>query len=100
MKFAVIGGGIIGLATAYKLLIKYSNSKVIVLEKEDIILLHQSSRNSGVLHWGLYYQPGSLKARLAESGIQQMTRFCIENEISHKLCGKIVVVSNENVIKQ
>jgi L-2-hydroxyglutarate oxidase len=50
MKFAVIGGGIIGLATAYKLQIKYSNSKVIVLEKEDIILLHQSSRNSGVLH--------------------------------------------------
>ena len=98
-RFAVIGAGIIGLATAYKLQLKYPNAKVFVFEKEQSIGTHQSGRNSGVLHCGLYYQPGSLKAKLAVSGIQQMTKFCIQNKIPHDICGKIVVASNEREIK-
>lgn len=98
-RIAVIGGGIIGLATAYKLQIKYPQAKIILFEKEISLGLHQSSRNSGVLHCGLYYQPGSLKAKLAVSGIEQMTKFCLENNVSHDICGKIVVASNEKEIK-
>lgn len=98
-RIAVIGGGIIGLATAYKLQIKYPQAKIFLFEKENSLGLHQSSRNSGVLHCGLYYQPGSLKAKLAVSGIEQMTKFCLENNVSHDICGKIVVASNEKEIK-
>jgi L-2-hydroxyglutarate oxidase len=98
-RIAVIGGGIIGLATAYKLQVKYPQSKIILFEKENSLGQHQSSRNSGVLHCGLYYQPGSLKAKLAVSGIEQMTKFCLENNVSHDICGKIVVASNEKEIK-
>jgi L-2-hydroxyglutarate oxidase len=98
-RIAVIGGGIIGLATAYKLQIKYPQAKIILFEKENSLGQHQSSRNSGVLHCGLYYQPGSLKAKLAVSGIQQMTEFCSQNKISHDICGKIVVASNDREIK-
>ena len=98
-RIAVIGGGIIGLATAYKLQIKYPQAKIILFEKENSLGQHQSTRNSGVLHCGLYYQPGSLKAKLAVSGIEQMTKFCLENKVSHDICGKIVVASNDKEIK-
>lgn len=93
-KIAIVGGGIVGLATAYKVQKLLPTSKVILFEKEENLGQHQSGRNSGVLHCGLYYQPGSLKSRLAVSGIRQMTEFCIENQIPHDICGKIVVASN------
>lgn len=98
-RIAVIGGGIIGLATAYKLQIKFPQSKIILFEKENSLGQHQSGRNSGVLHCGLYYQPGSLKAKLAVSGIKQMTDYCIQNNIAHDICGKIVVASDDREIK-
>ena len=94
-KIAVIGGGLIGLATAYKLLMKHPKANVEVFEKEDKPGLHQSGRNSGVLHCGLYYQPGSLKAKLAVEGIREMTAFCREHEIIHEICGKVVLAANE-----
>lgn len=97
-NYAVIGAGIVGLATAYKLQLKYPNAKVTVFEKESSIGIHQSGRNSGVLHCGLYYQPGSLKAKLAVSGIQQMTEFCSQNNIPHDICGKVVVASDDREI--
>ncbi len=93
-KIAIIGGGIIGLATAFKVQKLMPSARITLFEKEDSLGQHQSGRNSGVLHCGLYYEPGSLKSKLAVSGIRQMTDFCIENHIPHDICGKIVVASN------
>lgn len=91
---AIIGGGIVGLATAFKILEKYPETELHLFEKESKVGLHQSGRNSGVLHCGLYYQPGSLKARLAVEGIREMTAFCREYGIDHEICGKVVVATN------
>lgn len=93
-RVAVIGGGIIGLASAYRLLARHPGLDVVLLEKEDAVARHQSSHNSGVLHAGLYYSPGSSKARLAVSGLRQMTRFCREHGIAHETCGKVVVAAD------
>jgi (S)-2-hydroxyglutarate dehydrogenase len=90
----VVGGGIIGLATAYKLLTAEPGRHVVVLEKEASVGQHQSGHNSGVLHAGLYYAPGSLKARLAVEGIRQMKRFCGDYGIAHEVCGKLVVATS------
>lgn len=95
-RIAVVGGGLIGLATAYKLLLKYPNIQLDLFEKEEGPGKHQSGRNSGVLHCGLYYKPGSLKAKLAVEGIQEMTNFCRTHEIDHEICGKVVVASSES----
>jgi L-2-hydroxyglutarate oxidase len=91
----IVGGGIVGLATAYKLSCKYNDIQIIVLEKENEVGLHQTTHNSGVLHCGLYYKPGSLKAKLAVDGIKQMTSFCKQYNIPHEICGKLVVATNE-----
>ena len=90
-SFLIVGGGIIGLATAYRLLERLPGAQVTLLEKEASLGMHQSSRNSGVLHAGLYYQPGSAKAQLAVSGIRQMIAFCRQENIPHDICGKLVV---------
>lgn len=95
-KIAIIGGGIIGLATAYKIQKLMPSVKVVLFEKDASLGTHQSGRNSGVLHCGLYYEPGSLKSMLAVSGIRQMTKFCLENDIPHDICGKIVVATNSS----
>jgi L-2-hydroxyglutarate oxidase len=94
-RIAVIGGGLIGLAVAYKILLKHPGINLDLFEKEGHPGEHQSGRNSGVLHCGLYYQPGTLKAKLAVEGIREMTTFCREHEITHEICGKVVVASNE-----
>jgi (S)-2-hydroxyglutarate dehydrogenase len=91
----IVGGGIIGLATAYKLLKARPGTRVLVLEKETEVARHQSGHNSGVLHAGLYYAPGSLKARLAVDGIRQMKAFCAEHGVAHEVCGKLVVATVE-----
>jgi len=95
VKVLIIGGGIVGLATAYRLGERLPDSTITVLEKEPEVGRHQTGHNSGVLHCGLYYKPGSVKARLAVSGIRQMVAFCQENHVAHEICGKLVVAADE-----
>src|SRR5258705_6311057 len=92
---AVIGGGIVGLATAMALVSDYAAS-VIVLEAEGALASHQTGNNSGVIHSGLYYKPGSLKARLCTEGRKALVRFCDERNIPYELCGKVVVATHES----
>jgi L-2-hydroxyglutarate oxidase len=96
----VVGGGLVGLATAYKLPLRCPSVRVTVLEKEDKVCAHQSGHNSGVLHSGLYYKPGSLKARLAVSGIREMVAFCQEHAVPHEICGKLVVAADETEVSR
>lgn len=84
-----------GLATAYRLSENFPGARVTLLEKESQVGRHQTGHNSGVLHCGLYYQPGSMKARMAVSGIREMVAFCSENAIPHDVCGKLVVAADE-----
>jgi L-2-hydroxyglutarate oxidase len=93
-RIVIVGGGIVGLATAYRLLQARPGLAVLVLEKEAGPGRHQSTHNSGVLHAGLYYKPGSLKARLAVAGIRQMVEFCRQHGIDHEICGKLVVATD------
>lgn len=94
----VIGGGIVGLATAYVFQQQHPGKQVIVLEKEDELALHQTGNNSGVLHSGVYYKPGSLKARNCRAGKAAMEQFCREQEIPFEICGKVIVAVGEEEI--
>lgn len=100
IRIGIIGGGLVGLGTAYRLLEKAPNAQVTVFEKEESPGRHQSTHNSGVLHCGLYYKPGSLKAKLAVNGLQQMVEFCQHHKIQHEICGKLVVATNEAEVAQ
>tara|TARA_B100001027_G_C16248713_1_gene323328 strand:+ start:38 stop:1237 length:1200 start_codon:yes stop_codon:yes gene_type:complete len=100
MKFdlCVIGGGIVGLATAYQLSLRYPWLSLAVIEKESQLAKHQTGHNSGVLHTGIYYKPGSLKAINCRNGKKAIEQFCREQGIEHELCGKIIVaIMNEEV---
>jgi L-2-hydroxyglutarate oxidase len=96
MKFdiAVIGGGIVGAATFYKLQLKYPNKKIALFEKEALVADHQTGHNSGVIHSGLYYKPGSLKARNCIQGRHELVAFAKEYGIDHDVCGKVVVATD------
>src|SRR5512138_464296 len=94
-RIVIIGGGIVGLGTAYKAARQFPGTRITVLEKEPEPGRHQTGHNSGVLHSGLYYKPGSIKARLAVSGIQEMIQFCRDNNVAHEICGKLVVATDE-----
>ena len=95
----VIGGGIVGLASALKIKEKNPNYKVAVIEKERTIAQHQTGHNSGVIHSGLYYKPGSFKAKNCVDGYNQLVRFCEEEEINFELCGKVVVATKESQLE-
>ena len=100
MKICVIGGGIIGLAVARRLHSSHRGSEITLLEKEPGFGRHQSTHNSGVLHAGLHYKPGSAKARLAVSGIRQMIEFCQHHRIPHDICGKLVVANTPGEVER
>jgi|TARA_R110000737_G_scaffold345455_1_gene373969 L-2-hydroxyglutarate oxidase len=97
--FAIVGGGIVGAATFYKLQKKYPNLTIALFEKEDILADHQTGHNSGVIHSGLYYKPGSLKARNCIDGRHELVAFAIEHNIDHDICGKIVVATEEKELE-
>jgi L-2-hydroxyglutarate oxidase len=87
----VVGGGIVGLATARALRHAHPSAQVVVVEKEHAVGMHQSGRNSGVIHAGVYYQPGSEKARLCAAGRKSIVAYCQDHGIAHEVCGKVVV---------
>ena len=93
--YAVIGGGIVGLSTAMQLAQQYPHARILMLEKEALPAQHQTGRNSGVIHSGIYYKPGSYKARFARAGSSSMVDFCREHDIPHEVCGKVIVATQE-----
>jgi L-2-hydroxyglutarate oxidase LhgO len=92
----IVGGGIVGLATAYKLTHQHPNKKILVLEKEKEVAAHQTSHNSGVIHSGIYYKPGSYKARNCVAGRRELVEFAKKYQIQHDICGKIIVATHES----
>jgi L-2-hydroxyglutarate oxidase len=94
-RYVVVGGGIVGLATAHRLLTERPGAQVTVLEKEHGWGEHQTGHNSGVIHAGVYYKPGSLKARLCHAGSRSMVKFCLEHGVPVKVCGKLIVATDQ-----
>jgi (S)-2-hydroxyglutarate dehydrogenase len=91
----IIGAGIVGLATAYQLMRRFPRLRIVILEKESGLALHQTGRNSGVLHSGIYYKPGSLKAVNCRAGKRAMEEFCAAEKIPFEICGKVIVALSE-----
>ena len=96
---AIVGGGILGLATGREFLRRNPRARVVVLEKEDALALHQSGRNSGVIHSGIYYAPGSAKARFCVAGARAMTEYCDERGIPYSRIGKLIVAIKAQELK-
>ena len=95
---AVIGAGIIGLATAMRLAQEYPRYKIIVLEKDGEVAQHQTGHNSGVIHAGIYYAPGSQKANFCSTGGRELRQFCDERGIEYEMCGKVIVAINDEEV--
>ena len=93
---AIVGGGIIGLSTAMHLMERFPRLHVAVVEKENELAAHQTGHNSGVIHSGIYYRPGSHKARFCVAGVRKLLDFCDENEIEYEQCGKVIVATDES----
>src|SRR5690606_6968327 len=96
--FIIIGGGIVGLSVGKALLERFSKASVVLLEKEAELAAHQSGNNSGVIHSGVYYVPGSQKAKFAKAGNESMKRFCQEHGIKYEECGKVIVATDKKEI--
>lgn len=92
----IVGGGIVGLASAYKLNLRFPTKKILVLEKEQTVAAHQTGHNSGVIHSGIYYKPGSYKAKNCVDGRRELVAFAKEHKIPHDICGKIIVATEES----
>lgn len=92
--FVIVGGGIVGLSTGMALGKRYPNAKILVLEKEKNWAFHQTGNNSGVIHSGIYYKPGSFKAKFCRDGCRSMVEFCQEHDIAHEVCGKVILATN------
>jgi (S)-2-hydroxyglutarate dehydrogenase len=91
----VVGGGVVGLAVALEITRRFPRQRLLLLEKEKTVARHQSGHNSGVIHSGIYYKPGSLKARLCVAGAAAMIEFCREHGLPHRVCGKVIVATRE-----
>ena len=94
--FAIIGSGIIGLTLAYKLKQKFNNSKILILEKEPNSVSHGSGRNSGVIHSGIYYEPGSLRANLCVAGAKELKEYIKSKKLWINECGKILIPTSDD----
>src|SRR5581483_5674477 len=98
--YCVVGGGIVGLAVAWTLLQTKPGIRLLLLEKEDDWARHQTGRNSGVIHSGIYYKPGSLKAKLCREGNRKMLEFCKEHSIPFDICGKVIIATEQAELAQ
>lgn len=96
---AIVGGGIVGLSTGMALAKQYPQFKIVVIEKEKSIACHQTGRNSGVIHSGIYYKPGSLKARFAREGNRELVNFCKTYGIPYEMCGKVIVAVDKQELE-
>lgn len=94
--FAIIGGGIVGLSTGMALGQKYPQSSIVIVEKENKIAFHQTGHNSGVIHSGIYYKPGSFKAKFTRAGSQSMVKFCQQYDLPYEVCGKVIVATKQD----
>lgn len=97
---AIIGGGIVGLSVAMQVSEQFPGLRVLILEKEQGVAQHQTGHNSGVIHSGIYYKPGSLKARLCVEGAREMVEFCQRHEIAYEICGKVIVAINQDEVSR
>lgn len=93
--YVILGGGIVGISTAWQLKQRYPTARVLVLEKESEVSMHQTGHNSGVIHAGVYYQPGSLKAQFCREGVEKTISFCEKHDIPYDQCGKLLVSTNQ-----
>ena len=93
---AVVGGGIVGLATANSLARRFPGSRIVLFEKEPTLGAHQTGRNSGVIHSGIYYAPGSLKASLSIAGGRAMVEYCEQHGIPYAITGKVIVATRDD----
>jgi L-2-hydroxyglutarate oxidase len=100
VSVAIIGAGIVGLATGLEFTRRFPGIALAVIEKESVVAGHQSSHNSGVIHSGIYYRPGSLKAKLCVEGGEALQRFCQENSVPYDICGKVIVATAESELPQ
>jgi (S)-2-hydroxyglutarate dehydrogenase len=98
--FAIIGGGIVGLSTGMALSKRYPDAQIVVLEKESNWAAHQTGHNSGVIHSGIYYKPGSFKAKFCRDGATSMVEFCQEHQIDHEVCGKVIVAVDQSEVQR
>ena len=96
--FAIVGGGIVGLSTAMALTDRFPHARIILLEKEAEFALHQTGRNSGVIHSGIYYKPGSFKAHFCREGNETMVAFCRQHGLPYDICGKVIVATNSSEV--
>lgn len=96
----IAGGGIVGLSTSYQILQKYPDTKILVLEKEAAVAAHQTGHNSGVMHSGIYYKPGSYKAKNCIKGYNMLIDFCEKNQVEYQLIGKLIVASHEDELNK
>jgi L-2-hydroxyglutarate oxidase len=96
----IIGGGIVGLASAYQLLKQKPLLRIAIVEKEADLAAHQTGHNSGVIHSGIYYKPGSLKAQNCINGYNQLIAFCEEHQIPFDICGKLIVALDEKELPE
>jgi L-2-hydroxyglutarate oxidase len=97
--FTIVGAGIVGLSTAYKLSEAFPDANLLVLEKEKRVAAHQSGRNSGVIHSGIYYEPNSYRAKNCVNGRHQLVQFCEDYGITHEICGKIIVATQQDQLE-
>ncbi|MDH3991246.1 MAG: FAD-dependent oxidoreductase, partial [Gammaproteobacteria bacterium] len=93
--YVIIGGGIVGVSTAWQLKQRHPDSAILLLEKESQFAAHQTGHNSGVIHAGVYYAPGSLKATFCKAGMTATIQFCKDHDIPYEQCGKLLVATNE-----